>query len=158
MSGHSASEALTEPLEQTWLPEHVAHVEALYRRKSMKNLDGDARFARICKALGHPLRARIVRFLAERDECIVGELASHFGVAQSTMSEHLRVLKAAGVVQGTIEGPRTCYCLDPRNLGWFGAEVARRVGALAPQVARASRPARASSSVSRSRSAPRLRA
>ncbi len=88
----------------------------------------DTRFARIAKALGHPLRARIVSYLAKQEECIVGALASHFGVAQSTMSEHLRTLRDAGVVQGTIEGPRTCYCLDPQTLAWFRAEVERRLG------------------------------
>jgi hypothetical protein len=138
----SVGEPFAQSLKQMRLPEHVAHFSPLYRRRSMKRLDGDARFALICKALGHPLRARIVGLLADRDECIVGELASHFGVAQSTMSEHLRVLKAAGLVQGTIEGPRTCYCLDPRTLTWFGAEVARRLGPFGSSRPRAARPRR----------------
>ncbi len=92
----------------------------------MARMDDD-RFARIAKAFGHPLRVRIVDFLAKQRECIVVELAQHFDVAQSTMSEHLRVLKSAGVVQGTIEGPRTCYCLEPETLRWFSAEAGRRL-------------------------------
>lgn len=98
----------------------------------MARSDADARFVRASKALGHPLRTRILSVLAEREECIVGELAGHFGVAQSTMSEHLRILKDASLVQGTIEGPRTCYCLDPQTLAWYAAEVERRFG---PQAA-----------------------
>lgn len=90
----------------------------------------DDRFARIAKALGHPLRVRIVDFLAKQERCIVGELAARFSVAQSTMSEHLRILRDAGVVQGTIEGPRTCYCLDPRTLAWFAAGARRRLGSV----------------------------
>jgi len=97
----------------------------------MRRNDSDARFVRICKALGHPLRARIVDFIAQQDVCIVVELAGRFRVAQSTMSEHLRILKDAGLVTGVIEGPRTCYCLDPDALSWFASEVSRRVGAYA---------------------------
>lgn len=92
------------------------------------------RFAHVAKALGHSLRVRIVAFLAKQDECIVGELAAHFGVAQSTMSEHLRILRDAGVVQGTIEGPRTCYCLDPATLRWFSGEARRRLGSASQAV------------------------
>ena len=90
----------------------------------------DERFAGVAKALGHPLRVRIVGFLAKQEECIVGELADHFSVAQSTMSEHLRILRDAGIVRGTIEGPRTCYCLDPGTLAWFEAAVRRRLGSV----------------------------
>lgn len=102
-------------------------------------LSRDERFARIAKALGHPLRARIVSYLAKQEECIVGELASHFGVAQSTMSEHLRTLRDAAVVTGIIEGPRTCYCLDPQTLAWFETEVNRRLGPYVRDVAAAAR-------------------
>lgn len=91
----------------------------------------EERFARVAKALGHPLRVRIVDLLSREQDCIVGELADRFDVAQSTMSEHLRVLRDAGVVTGIIEGPRTCYCLDPGTIAWFQAEVRRRLGAVA---------------------------
>lgn len=73
--------------------------------------------ARRLKALGHPARLVIVQILAEREECICGEIVDDLPLAQSTVSQHLRVLKEAGLVQGTIHGRRTCYCLDPEGLG-----------------------------------------
>ena len=69
-------------------------------------------FARICKALGHPARIRIVEHLKGIDHCICGEIVQILPLAQSTVSQHLKVLKAAGLVKGEVEGPRTCYCLD----------------------------------------------
>lgn len=65
------------------------------------------------KALAHPARLAIVQILAEREECICGEIVDDLPLAQSTVSQHLKALKEAGLVQGTIDGPRTCYCLDP---------------------------------------------
>jgi ArsR family transcriptional regulator len=69
-------------------------------------------FARICKALGHPARVRIVEHLRTRDQCICGEIAEILPLAQSTVSQHLKYLKNAGLIQGNVEGPRTCYCLN----------------------------------------------
>ena len=69
--------------------------------------------ARRLKALGHPARLAIVELLAEREECICGEIVDDLPLAQSTVSQHLKVLKEAGLVRGTVEGRRTCYCLDP---------------------------------------------
>ena len=63
---------------------------------------------------GAPARIRIVRFLLARENCIGGEIVEEIGLAQSTVSEHLRILKAAGVVIGEIERPRICYSLNPR--------------------------------------------
>ncbi len=74
------------------------------------------RLAEGAKALAHPARLAIVRLLAERDECICGEIVDDLPLAQSTVSQHLKVLKEAGLVRGTIEGRRTCYCLDPDAL------------------------------------------
>jgi len=73
----------------------------------------DARLAQLAKALGHPVRVHIVRLLRERGACVTGDLVAEVPLAQSTVSEHLRILKAAGLVQGTVEGDRPCYCLDP---------------------------------------------
>lgn len=72
----------------------------------------DRRLAQQLKALGHPARLAIVRLLAARDECICGEIVEDLPLAQSTVSQHLKALKEAGIVQGTIEGRSTCYCLD----------------------------------------------
>lgn len=68
--------------------------------------------ARRLKALAHPARLAIVQLLAERDECVCGEIVDDLPLAQSTVSQHLKALKEAGLVQGTVEGRSTCYCLD----------------------------------------------
>ncbi|MBX7166836.1 MAG: metalloregulator ArsR/SmtB family transcription factor [Pirellulales bacterium] len=72
------------------------------------------RLAELAKALGHPLRVRILRILAKRKTCVCGELVDELPVAQSTVSQHLRMLKDAGLIQGEIDGPRICYCIAPR--------------------------------------------
>ncbi|MEL7168863.1 MAG: metalloregulator ArsR/SmtB family transcription factor [Bacteroidota bacterium] len=64
------------------------------------------------KALGHPARIAILRALAARGTCVCGEIVEVLPLAQSTVSQHLKVLREAGLVQGTVDGPRTCYCLD----------------------------------------------
>ena len=65
------------------------------------------------KALGHPMRVRILRILAQQTQCICGEMVALLPVAQSTVSQHLKVLKEAGLVQGEIDGPRVRYCIEP---------------------------------------------
>lgn len=76
----------------------------------------EPKIAALAKALAHPARLRIVRLLLERDTCIGGDIVSEIGLAQSTVSEHLRILKASGIVTGEIERPRICYSLDPHSL------------------------------------------
>ena len=76
----------------------------------------DGRLPFWLKALAHPARLAIVRLLAERDECVCGEIVDDLPLAQSTVSQHLKALKEAGIVQGTVEGRSTCYCLDPSVL------------------------------------------
>jgi ArsR family transcriptional regulator len=78
--------------------------------------DTDRHLANTLKALAHPARLAIVRLLAERDECVCGEIVDDLPLAQSTVSQHLKALKEAGLVQGTVEGRSTCYCLDPGTL------------------------------------------
>jgi DNA-binding transcriptional ArsR family regulator len=72
--------------------------------------------ALIAKALSHPARVRIVSFLLSKPGCIGGDIVDQVGLAQSTVSEHLRILKDAGVVTGAIDYPRVCYSLDPSAL------------------------------------------
>ncbi len=84
----------------------------------------DVRLAQLAKALGHPVRVRILRLLASRRSCMTGEMVTHFDLAQSTVSEHLRILKTAGLIQGEIEGPRTSYCLSGSGLAALEAGVA----------------------------------
>lgn len=81
--------------------------------------EAEQQLATIAKALGHPARVAILRLLAQRQACVCGELVTELPLAQSTVSQHLKELKAAGLVQGEIDGPRVCYCLDPT--GWARA-------------------------------------
>ena len=76
----------------------------------------DAEFARLAAALGHPARVAIVRFLKEKGVCICGEIVEVLPLAQSTVSQHLRTLREAGLVQGETDGPRSCYCINPAVL------------------------------------------
>ena len=68
--------------------------------------------AKLCWALAHPARVRIVRLLLSRTSCICGEIVEEMTLAQSTVSQHLKILKEAGLVQGEIDGPRVCYCIN----------------------------------------------
>ncbi len=73
----------------------------------------DNELALIAKALAHPARIAIVRRLLEVNACVNGELVEEFGLAQATISQHLRELKTAGIIQGNIEGTRVNYCINP---------------------------------------------
>ncbi len=73
----------------------------------------EATFAALAKALGHPARIGIVSMLHQRQTCIGCDIVEEIGLAQSTTSEHLRILKAAGIITGEIERPRVCYSLNP---------------------------------------------
>jgi ArsR family transcriptional regulator len=64
------------------------------------------------KALAHPARIAILEILAKRNTCICGDITDELPLAQSTVSQHLKVLKSAGIIKGEIDGVRTCYCLD----------------------------------------------
>lgn len=70
----------------------------------------------LAKALGHPARVQIVRLLARRTTCICGDIVDELPLSQSTVSQHLKVLKEAGIIRGEINGPSVCYCLNPRTL------------------------------------------
>ncbi|MGZ4314950.1 MAG: ArsR/SmtB family transcription factor [Gaiellaceae bacterium] len=70
----------------------------------------------LAKALGHPARVRILRLLLARDACYCGELVDELSLAQATVSQHLKVLKDAGLIVGEIEGPRICYWASRERL------------------------------------------
>jgi len=76
----------------------------------------DEELALLCKAVGHPARVQILRLLVRRDSCICGDIVDELPLAQSTVSQHLKVLKDAGLVRGEIDGPRVCYCIEPHVL------------------------------------------
>jgi DNA-binding transcriptional ArsR family regulator len=67
----------------------------------------------VLKALGHPARIAIMNYLAKMNECICGDLVNELPLAQPTISQHLKELKNAGLIQGTLEGTSICYCINP---------------------------------------------
>lgn len=84
----------------------------------------DDTLALMAKALAHPARVKILRVLDKRQTCVTGDVVIELALAQSTVSEHLRILREAGLIQGEIEGPRTRYCLNRAGLAAFKAGVA----------------------------------
>lgn len=78
--------------------------------------EADFELATLAKALGHPARVRILRILTRKNTCICGDIVVELDLAQSTVSQHLKVLKEAGLVRGDVDGPRVCYCIEPREL------------------------------------------
>jgi len=76
----------------------------------------DQALARLAWAVAHPARVRILRILSARASCICGELVDEMPLAQSTVSQHLKVLKEAELIQGEIDGPKVCYCVNPAAL------------------------------------------
>jgi len=76
----------------------------------------DVELARVAKALGHPARVAIVRLLARDGACICGDIVDRLPLAQATVSQHLKVLKEAGLIRGDVDPPRVCYCIDPQGL------------------------------------------
>lgn len=89
-------------------------------------VDEDAaneRLAGLAKALGHPARVAIMRLLLRRESCVCGEIVDELPLAQSTVSQHLKLLKEAGLIRGEVDGPRVCYCVEPGAVALFKALV-----------------------------------
>ena len=70
--------------------------------------------ASMAKAIAHPARIAILQQLIKTSSCVCGSLVSELGLAQPTISQHLKELKLAGIIQGTVEGTSVCYCIDPK--------------------------------------------
>lgn len=85
-------------------------------RSSLEGAAADQELAGLAKALGHPARVKIIRLLARREGCVCGDIVDEVSLAQSTVSQHLKVLKKAGLIRGEIDGPRVCYCLEPTSM------------------------------------------
>jgi ArsR family transcriptional regulator len=83
---------------------------------SQETEDQDLDLAALCKALGHPARVAIVRYLSEQGECVFGNLSDHIPLAPSTVSQHLTVLKEAGLVLASADQQRMCYCMNPHRI------------------------------------------
>ena len=73
------------------------------------------KIATIAKVLGHPARIAILQFLIKLESCVCGDLVKEIGLAQPTISQHLKELKKVGIIKGTIEGTSVCYCIDDEN-------------------------------------------
>ena len=72
--------------------------------------------AQLAWAVAHPARVRVLRLLIERDTCVCGEIVEQMPLAQSTVSQHLKILKQSGLVRGEVDGPKVCYCIDRTRL------------------------------------------
>ena len=93
--------------------------------KTLIQTADEAKAVAMLRALANPARFRIVQVLAARRDCVTGELVDALPLAQSSVSEHLKVLKDAGIVQGTVDGPNRCYCIDPDALAFLRETFAR---------------------------------
>jgi len=71
--------------------------------------------AQVCKVLGHPARVAILQYLASSQSCITGDIVDEIGLAQPTISQHLKELKAINIIQGNIEGTAVNYCIDQKR-------------------------------------------
>jgi DNA-binding transcriptional ArsR family regulator len=77
--------------------------------------DKQNKLAGMMKAFAHPARIAIIQHLIKTNACICGDLVEEVGLAQPTISQHLKELKNAGLIQGTVEGTSRCYCIDPKT-------------------------------------------
>ncbi len=78
--------------------------------------------AAFAKAMSHPARIAILKVLAQRNECICGQIVDVLPLAQSTVSQHLKELKSAGLIDGSVDGPRSCYCINWKAFEKFNNE------------------------------------
>ena len=83
--------------------------------KSLEFTIKDNRLAKYAKALAHPARIAILQLLAKKQTCICGDIVDEIPLSQSTVSQHLKELKEAGLIKGDIEGAKICYCIDERE-------------------------------------------
>jgi ArsR family transcriptional regulator len=83
----------------------------------------DQELAEFAKAISHPARIAILKVLAQRNECICGDIVEVLPLAQSTVSQHLKELKNAGLVEGTVDGPRSCYCINWKAFEKFSNDL-----------------------------------
>jgi|SRR5579885_1324257 len=95
-------------------------------------VDADLEIGVVAKALGNPVRVRILRLLLARETCYCGQIVEELPLAQATVSQHLKILKDAGLVRGEIEGPRVCYCANRERLRQLAALVGELADTEAP--------------------------
>lgn len=93
---------------------------AIHKKEEFTQKEQD--LAAFAKAVSHPARIAILKVLAQRNECICGEIVDVLPLAQSTVSQHLKELKQAGLIDGTVDGPKSCYCINWKAFQKFNAE------------------------------------
>ncbi|MBZ5857436.1 ArsR/SmtB family transcription factor [Flavihumibacter profundi] len=93
---------------------------AIHKKEIFSRKEQD--LAAFAKAIAHPARIAILKVLAEKNECICGEIVEILPLAQSTVSQHLKELKDAGLINGSIDGPRSCYCINWEAFELFNSE------------------------------------
>jgi DNA-binding transcriptional ArsR family regulator len=84
--------------------------------RPIEGTEADEELATLAKAIGHSARVQILRLLVRNNACICGDIVDELPLAQSTVSQHLKVLKEAGLIRGEVDGPRIGYCVEPRSL------------------------------------------
>ncbi len=98
-------------------------MELTHNENSIQMQENKARLSKMLKALGNPIRFQIMETLAERNTCITNEIVETTTLAQSTVSQHLKVLREAGLISGEINGPATCYCIDPEGILFLKKQI-----------------------------------
>ena len=101
---------------------------AIHKKEAFTQKDQD--LANFAKSLAHPARIAILKVLAQHNECICGEIVEVLPLAQSTVSQHLKELKNAGLINGTVDGPRSCYCINWKAFEKFNTEFSNLFTAL----------------------------
>ncbi len=91
------------------------------------------RIATIAKALGHPARIAIIEYLMKVNECICGDIVNELPLAQPTVSQHLKELKNAGIIKGSIEGNSICYCIDENTIGILNSYFSKIINAVSQE-------------------------
>lgn len=93
---------------------------AIHKKEAFSQKEQD--LAAFAKAMAHPARIAILKVLAQRNSCICGDIVESLPLAQSTVSQHLKELSNAGLISGTIDGPRSCYCINWKAFEKFNSE------------------------------------
>lgn len=90
----------------------------------------EVRLARIAKALAHPARIAILQLLLRNESCICGDIVEELPLSQSTVSQHLKALKAAGLIKGDIDGVKVCYCIDEKQWKYAAENLGQLIARL----------------------------
>ncbi len=93
---------------------------AIHKKEAFAQKEQD--LANFAKAMSHPARIAILKVLAQRNECVCGEIVDLLPLAQSTVSQHLKELKNAGLITGETDGPKSCYCINWKAFEKFNSE------------------------------------